>query len=127
MADQGQSIFSQYTFGTANRYWPAIFGSPCFPIAAALSAVRFYPGKHNCWGDTSGFAVSGGTTAQQLTELFVAMMLGLAAFLGVLWSAWFLPLSYLTHAVWDLAHHNRFRLRLVAIPQWYVPGAQQSI
>jgi hypothetical protein len=32
-----------------------------------------------------------------------------------------LPAAYLAHALWDLAHHNRSNLRLVAIPQWYVP------
>jgi len=120
LADQGQSIFSQYTFGTAIgiallSLAPHAFLLPQPSLQFASILVSVIAGVY------FGFAVSGGTTAQQLTELFVAMMFGLAAFLGVLWSAWFLPLSYLTHAVWDLAHHNRFRLKLVAIPQWYVP------
>jgi hypothetical protein len=31
------------------------------------------------------------------------------------------PLAYFAHALWDFAHHNRSRLPLVSIPQWYVP------
>ena len=30
-------------------------------------------------------------------------------------------LAYFAHGLWDLAHPNRARLSLVAIPQWYVP------
>jgi hypothetical protein len=25
------------------------------------------------------------------------------------------------HGLWDFAHHNRANLRLVSIPQWYIP------
>jgi hypothetical protein len=120
MTDQGRSIFSQYTFGTAIgiallSLAPHAFLTPQLSLQFASMLVSVIAGVY------FGFAVSRGTTVQQLTELAVAMMFGLAAVLGVFWSAWVLPSAYLAHAVWDLAHHNRFRLKLVAIPQWYVP------
>jgi hypothetical protein len=44
-----------------------------------------------------------------------------AGLLGLLHWPVILPLAYFGHAAWDFAHHNKARLPLVAIPQWYVP------
>lgn len=67
-----------------------------------------------------GFAVMGGSLREQLTELGVAVGFGLAALFGLMLNPWFLPAAYASHGLWDIAHHNRAQLRLVAIPQWYV-------
>ena len=45
----------------------------------------------------------------------------IAALLGVWISPWFIPAAFLAHGLWDYAHHNRANLRLVSIPQWYIP------
>lgn len=68
-----------------------------------------------------GFAVVSGSNQQQLIEFNVASLFGIAALLGVAVSTWFLPAAYIGHALWDLAHHNKSKLGLVAIPQWYIP------
>jgi hypothetical protein len=67
-----------------------------------------------------GFAVMKGALREQITELSVAGGFGLAALLGLTVNPWLLPGAYLSHAFWDFAHHNRARLKLVSIPQWYV-------
>ena len=68
-----------------------------------------------------GFAVVNGSPRDQMVEFNMTGLFTIAGLLGLL--AWpiLLPLAYLGHACWDLAHHNRARLSLVAIPQWYVP------
>ncbi len=68
-----------------------------------------------------GFAVARGSLRDQLIELCVAAGFGIAAILGPILSPWLLPGAYFAHSLWDFAHHNRAALRLVAIPQWYVP------
>lgn len=68
-----------------------------------------------------GFAVVNGSPRQQLVELNVAGLFAVAGLLGPLWWPLLLALAYFGHAAWDLAHHNCARLRLVSIPQWYVP------
>jgi len=68
-----------------------------------------------------GFAVAGGSNREQLIEFNVASGFGVTALLGVGVSAWFLPVAYLAHGLWDFAHHNSLRFRLVSIPQWYIP------
>jgi hypothetical protein len=68
-----------------------------------------------------GFAIMNGTFRDQLTELLVASGFGLAALLGLTLSPWLLPAAYVGHGLWDCAHHNRAKLGLVHIPQWYVP------
>lgn len=68
-----------------------------------------------------GFAVMKGALRDQLVELIVSCLFALAALLGLTMSPIILPAAYVTHAVWDFAHHNRSNLRLVAVPQWYVP------
>jgi hypothetical protein len=68
-----------------------------------------------------GFAVMNGSVRDQLVEFNVAGLFAISGILGLLLWPVLLPLAYLGHALWDLAHHNRSRLALVAIPQWYVP------
>lgn len=68
-----------------------------------------------------GFAVVSGSARDQFVEFSVAGMFAVAGIVGLLLWPIILPLAYLGHALWDLVHHNRFRLSLVAIPQWYVP------
>lgn len=68
-----------------------------------------------------GFAVVNGSPREQFIEFNVAGGFVIAGLLGMLLWPIALPLAYLGHAAWDFAHHNRARLALVAIPQWYVP------
>lgn len=68
-----------------------------------------------------GFAVMKGALRDQLVELSVSCLFALAALLGLTMSPIILPVAYAAHALWDFAHHNRSNLRLVAVPQWYVP------
>jgi hypothetical protein len=68
-----------------------------------------------------GFAVVNGSPRDQFVEFNVTGLFTLAALLGLLWWPLLLALAYFGHAAWDLAHHNRARLSLVKIPQWYVP------
>ncbi|WP_457097648.1 DUF6010 family protein [Lysobacter sp. P5_B9] len=68
-----------------------------------------------------GFAVVNGSSGQQLIEFNVAGLFAVAGLLGLLYWPVLLAIAYFAHAAWDLAHHNRARFSLVAIPQWYVP------
>lgn len=68
-----------------------------------------------------GFAVVNGSPRDQLVEFNVTGLFAVAALVGLLMWPLVLPLAYFGHALWDLAHHNRLRLSLVEIPQWYVP------
>ena len=68
-----------------------------------------------------GFAVMNGSARDQFVEFNVSGVFAVAGLLGLLFWPVLLPLAYFGHALWDLAHHNRARLALVAIPQWYVP------
>jgi hypothetical protein len=68
-----------------------------------------------------GFAVMNGTVRDQFVEFMVAGLFAVSAIFGLLLWPILLPLAYLGHGLWDLAHHNKSRLSLVAIPQWYVP------
>ncbi|MEI9899022.1 MAG: DUF6010 family protein [Hyphomicrobium sp.] len=68
-----------------------------------------------------GFAVVNGSGRDQIVEFNVTGLFAVTGLLGMLWQPLLLPLAYFGHALWDLAHHNRARLSLVAIPQWYVP------
>jgi hypothetical protein len=68
-----------------------------------------------------GFAVVDGSNRDQLVEFNVAGLFAISALVGLLVWPLLLPIAYLAHACWDVAHHNRARLSLVAIPQWYVP------
>ncbi|MBJ7441712.1 MAG: hypothetical protein JHD35_22205 [Sphingopyxis sp.] len=68
-----------------------------------------------------GFAVVNGSPRDQFVEFNMSGAFAIAGLLGLLYWPVLLPLAYFGHAGWDLAHHNRWRLPLVAIPQWYVP------
>ncbi|CAN5857965.1 hypothetical protein BH24GEM1_BH24GEM1_00710 [soil metagenome] len=68
-----------------------------------------------------GFAATNGSGREQMIEFTVTGLFAVAGLLGLLHWPLLLPLAYVAHAGWDLAHHNRARLSLVAIPQWYVP------
>lgn len=68
-----------------------------------------------------GFAVVNGSPRDQMVEFSVTGAFAVASLLGLLVWPVVLPLAYFGHALWDLAHHNRSRLSLVQIPQWYVP------
>lgn len=68
-----------------------------------------------------GFAVVNGSPRHQAIEFGVAGTFAIAGMVGLLAWPLLLPAAYVAHAGWDLAHHNRARLALVAIPQWYVP------
>lgn len=68
-----------------------------------------------------GFAAVDGSQRDQIVELTVTSLFAVAGLLGLLYWPLLLPIAYLAHAGWDLAHHHRGRLALVAIPRWYVP------
>ena len=68
-----------------------------------------------------GFAVINGSPRNQFVEFSIAGAFAVAGLLGLLLWPILLPLAYFGHALWDFAHHNRTRLSLVAVPQWYVP------
>lgn len=68
-----------------------------------------------------GFAVTRGSLRDQIVEFSVSGVFAVAGILGLLMTPLVLPLAYCGHALWDLAHHNRWRLPLVSIPRWYVP------
>jgi hypothetical protein len=68
-----------------------------------------------------GFAVMSGSARHQFVEFNVTGLFAVTALLGLLFWPVLLPLAYFGHAAWDLAHHNKARLSLVSIPQWYVP------
>ena len=68
-----------------------------------------------------GFAVVNGSPRDQFVEFSVTGLFSVCALFGLLLWPILLPLAYFGHALWDLAHHNRWRLPLVSIPQWYVP------
>ena len=68
-----------------------------------------------------GFAVTRGSPRDQFVEFNVSGAFAVAGMIGLLVAPIVLPLAYFGHALWDLAHHNRWKLPLVSIPQWYVP------
>jgi hypothetical protein len=68
-----------------------------------------------------GFAVMSGATRDQATEFIIAGFFVFAAMLGLVTSSAIIAGAYFGHAFWDLAHHDRAHLSLVAIPQWYIP------
>ena len=68
-----------------------------------------------------GFAVVNGSPRDQFVEFNMSGAFAVAGLLGLLHWPIILPLAYFGHAAWDFAHHNKARLPLVAIPQWYVP------
>lgn len=68
-----------------------------------------------------GFAVTRGSPRDQLVEFTISGAFAVTGLVGLLAAPIVLPLAYFGHALWDLAHHRRWRLSLVSIPTWYVP------
>jgi hypothetical protein len=119
-AAPSESIFARYPLATANgvsviSLAPHFFLSPELSLAFAAILLGVIAGVY------FGFAVMRGSNLQQQIEFNVSFLFVIAALLGIGVSPWFLPLAYLAHGAWDLAHHNRSNLRLVSIPQWYIP------
>jgi hypothetical protein len=94
---------------------PHFFLSPEISLAFAAVLLGVVAGVY------FGFAVMRGSNLQQQIEFNVAFLFAIAALLGMGVSPWFIPLAYLTHGLWDFAHHNGAGLGLVPIPQWYIP------
>ena len=114
------SIFSEWPVATALglsalSLAPHFFLPPELSLAFAAILIGVIAGVY------FGFAVMRGSNVQQQIEFNVTGLFMIAALLGVAISPWFLALAYLAHALWDFAHHNRADLRLVSIPQWYIP------
>jgi uncharacterized protein DUF6010 len=114
------SIFSQRPISTGVAVGlislaPHFFLSPAMSLAFAAILLGVVAGVY------FGFAVVRGSNFQQQIEFNVAFLFAIAALLGMGVSPWFLPIAYLAHGLWDFAHHNRAKLDLVAIPQWYIP------
>jgi hypothetical protein len=114
------SIFARYPIVTGVAIGvaalvPHFFLSPELSLAFAAVLLGIVAGVY------FGFAVMKGSNFQQQVEFNVASLFGIAALLGIGISAWFLPVGYIAHGLWDFAHHNRASLRLVSIPQWYIP------
>ena len=110
----GRPIASGVAVGVVSLL-PHFFLSPQASLGYAAILIGLIAGIY------FGFAVVNGSNRDQLVEFNVAGLFALSAVLGLLLWPLLLPLAYLAHACWDLAHHNRARLSLVAIPQWYVP------
>ena len=94
---------------------PHLFLSPQASLGFAAVLIALIGGIY------FGFAVTNGSPRDQLVEFSVAGIFAIAGLVALLIWPILLPLAYLGHALWDLAHHNRSRLSLVKIPQWYVP------
>src|SRR5262245_7358298 len=92
---------------------------PLLPPDLSLSLAAIVMGM--VAGVYFGFAVMRGNNFQQQVEFNVSLLFVIAALLGVWVSPWFIPAAFLAHGLWDSAHHNRANLRLVSIPQWYIP------
>ncbi len=94
---------------------PHLFLTPQASLAFAAILIGLIAGVY------FGFAVVNGSPREQMIEFNVTGLFAVAGLLGLLLWPILLPLAYFGHAGWDFAHHNKSRLRLVAIPQWYVP------
>jgi hypothetical protein len=115
-----RSLFSEHPYATGIALGlfalvPHSFLSPEMSLAFAAILLGIVAGVY------FGFAVMKGSNFQQQVEFNVTGLFGAAALLGIGVSPWFIPAAYLAHAVWDAAHHNRAKLGLVPIPQWYIP------
>jgi 4-amino-4-deoxy-L-arabinose transferase-like glycosyltransferase len=114
------SIFSNHPYGTGIAIGVATLAPHFFldaqaSLAFAALVVSMVAGVY------FGFAVTNGTERNQMVELNIALVFAVAGLLGFLFWPVLIAGAYFAHGAWDLAHHNRARLSLVAIPQWYVP------
>lgn len=116
----GDSVFARRPILTAiavgvGSLAPHAFLSPEASLGFAAVLIALIAGIY------FGFAVMNGSGRDQFVEFNVSGLFAVAGLLGLLKWPILLPLAYFGHAAWDLAHHNRWKLRLVAIPIWYVP------
>lgn len=114
------SVFARRPYATGvavgiGSLLPHVFLSPEASLGFAAVLIALIAGIY------FGFAVMNGSPRDQLVEFNVAGLFALAGLLGLLLWPVVVALAYFAHALWDLAHHNRSRLSLVAIPRWYVP------
>ena len=117
---QGTSVFARRPLLTGvmvglGSLAPHFFLPPQASLGFAAVLVALIAGIY------FGFAVMNGSGRDQFVEFNVTGIFAVSGLLGLLLWPILLPLAYFAHALWDLAHHNRLRLSLVAIPQWYVP------
>lgn len=94
---------------------PHAFLAPHLSLGFAAVLIALIAGVY------FGFAVMNGSPRDQMVEFNIAGLFVVAALFGLFWQPVLLALAYFGHAAWDFAHHNKARLSLVAIPQWYVP------
>jgi hypothetical protein len=118
--DRHASVFSEHPLPTGVAVGvvsllPHFFMSPEASLGFAAILIALIAGIY------FGFAVVNGSNRDQIVEFNVTGLFAVSALLGLLLWPVLLPIAYLAHACWDVAHHNRARLSLVAIPQWYVP------
>jgi hypothetical protein len=117
---QNTSVFARRPILTAVAVGVASLAPHFFlPVQASLSFAAVLIAL--IAGIYFGFAVMNGSARDQFVEFNVAGLFTVSALLGLLLWPILLPLAYLGHALWDLAHHNKLRLSLVSIPKWYVP------
>tara|TARA_R110002051_G_scaffold7035_3_gene33040 strand:- start:15902 stop:16306 length:405 start_codon:yes stop_codon:yes gene_type:complete len=67
-----------------------------------------------------GFAIMNGREKAFATETSVAVTFSLLGLGGLLFSAWFIPIGLVGHAIWDMIHHRKSHL-LAEVPTWYIP------
>ena len=118
--DPGASVFAKRpvltgVFVGIGSLAPHFFLSPEASLGFAAVLIALIGGIY------FGFAVTRGSPRDQFVEFSVAGLFAVAGLVGLLGAPIVLPLAYIAHALWDLAHHNRWRLPLVSIPRWYVP------
>lgn len=65
-----------------------------------------------------GFALQDGRTKSLAIEGSIALGFVAAALAGLWVSAWIIPVAYVVHGLWDVAHHRHVT---TAMPAWYVP------
>lgn len=116
----GQSVFARRPILTAvlvgvGSLAPHLFLSAEASIGFSAVLIALIAGIY------FGFAVMRGSPRDQFVEFNVSGAFAVSGILGLLIAPVILPLAYFGHALWDLAHHNRWKLPLVSIPQWYVP------
>lgn len=67
-----------------------------------------------------GFALLSKHKRAMIIEIVVASVFVAMGIFGLWFSPWILIIGLFLHGLWDIAHHNS-SIKLVEIPQWYVP------